>query len=78
MHDKVDNRLQTLAGFQIGKHKRTLTAHAFAIGFHDLQRRAHIRREVDFINHQQVRTGNAGAAFARDFFTFRHINHVNH
>ena len=36
-----------------------------------------MRGEIDLVDHQQVGTGDAGAAFARDFLALRHVDHVD-
>jgi len=64
--NKADDAVQPLALFQICHDKGPLTPHALRIGVHLLQRCADMGREVDLVNHEEIGSRNAGAAFGRN------------
>ena len=57
--DEADDAIEPVALFQIGHHERPLAAHPFRVGVHLLQRRADIGREVDLVDDQEIRPGDA-------------------
>ena len=75
--DEVGDHRQAQPLAQVGEDERPLTAHPPRVPLHDLQRRAHVRGQVDLVDHQQVRAGDPGAALARDFLPLRHVDDVN-
>src|SRR4051812_39726785 len=64
--DEAHDRLQALAGLQVGEDEWTLMAHLLRVAVHHLKRRADHRREVDLVDDQQIALRDAGPAFARD------------
>src|SRR3974377_282531 len=64
--DELDDRRQPLPGLQVAEDEGPRAAHPARVAVHDLERGADHRREVDLVDHQQVRLDDAGAAFARD------------
>ena len=44
---------------------------------HDVEARAHERRQIDLVDDEQIRSRDAGAALARDLVAARDINHIN-
>src|SRR6266481_1222324 len=59
--DKADNAVEALAFPEIGHHKRPFAAHPPGVGVHFLQRCADMRREVDLVDDEKVRSGDARA-----------------
>src|ERR1700735_216135 len=57
--DKADDALQAFALPQIGHDKRPFATHSPRVGVHFLQRCADIRREVDLVDDEKVRSGDA-------------------
>jgi hypothetical protein len=47
------------------------------VGLHHRQIGAHMRGQIGLVDDKQVAFGDAGAAFARDFFASGDVNHVN-
>src|SRR5580700_8388361 len=72
-----DDRIQPHAIAQIGEKKWPAAPHLARIAIHHLERRPHIRRKVNLVNHQQIRPHNPWAAFARNFVTLGHVDHIN-
>src|SRR5437868_11142642 len=60
--DEADDAIEPLALLQIGHHERPLAPHPLRVGLHLLQRRTDMRREVDLVDHQQIRAGDARPA----------------
>ena len=72
--DPPDDFIQSDTPVQIRKHVRLIAPLFLRVPVHDLQTRMNILRNVDFVDHQQIRLRDAGAAFARDLFPFAHID----
>src|SRR5262245_9138478 len=64
--DKAGDRRHALARLQVAEDEGPLPAHALGVAFHDGQGSPHVRGEVRLVDDQQIRTGNPGAALARD------------
>src|SRR5574343_788463 len=78
--DEGDDFAQALQGFEVGHHPGTrfgVGAHACGVLLHHLQIGAHMRGQVGLVDDEQVALGDAGAAFARDFFACGHVDHVD-
>src|SRR5882672_10299970 len=74
--DERHDRVQALAALQVAEHEGPLAAHLLRVPVHDLERRADHGREVDLVDDQQVRLGDARAALARDLVTGGDVDHV--
>jgi hypothetical protein len=74
--DKFDHGIDAIAAAQIGEDKRALAAHAFGIGGHHIQIGADVRGQIGLVDNQQIGAGDAGAAFAGDFFTAGDIDDI--
>src|SRR6516164_7351702 len=61
--DEMGDRVHTLARAQIAEHEGTRAAHALGVALHDRERGADVRREIDFVDHEQVGARDARAAF---------------
>ena len=58
-------------------NKTDLAPHPFRIKLHLLERRTDMRREVDLVDHQQVRARDARAPLRRNLVAGRHVDHVD-
>jgi hypothetical protein len=65
--DEANHRVQPLAGLEVGEHEGALAALGLGVVGHHLERGADQRREVDLVDDQQIRLGDAGAALAGIF-----------
>src|SRR3546814_5793832 len=54
--DEAGDLGDALLGLQVGEDEGPLAAHLFRIAVHHFQRRADQRREIDLVDHQQVRS----------------------
>ena len=63
--------------FKIGENEWPPAAHFFRIALHDLEARSHMGGQIDLVNDQKIRAGDAGAAFTRDLVPCRDINDVD-
>src|SRR4029077_13171732 len=61
--DEARDLLDALAGAQVGEHERARATHAFRFAIHRLERGPDIGREIDFVDHKEIRTGDARSAF---------------
>ena len=52
-------------------------AHAGGVGVHHVEVGADIGGEVGFVDDEEVAFGNAGAAFAGNFFASGYVDHVD-
>jgi len=59
-----------MASLQIGKDERFCTSHYPRITIHHIQVGADIRRQIRFVDHQQVGTRRATASMTADDPTF--------
>lgn len=75
--DKADHLIETLLAGQIGHHERAFAAHGLRITLHDLQRGTDERGQIDLVDHQQIRTGDAGSPLPRDFLATGDIDHID-
>src|SRR5579862_3776642 len=62
----VHDLIQPLAAYQIREHEWTLAPLPPSVTIHHFKRRAHMRRQVDFIDHQQAATPDTGSALSRN------------
>ncbi len=72
-----DDNVEPRSARQIREHKRPITSHSAGVTVHNFKRRSHMRRQVDFVNHQQSAALDAGSALARDLVSAGHVDHVN-
>src|SRR5256885_9027873 len=52
--DPLDDLIYTMTGLQIRKDEGLCTAHQFRVAIHNAQVRAHMGRQVDFVDYEQV------------------------
>src|SRR5580704_6698144 len=69
--DEAGDLVDALAGAQVAEDERPRPAHAFGVALHVVQRGADVGGEVDLVDHQEVRTGDARSAFGGDFLAGR-------
>jgi hypothetical protein len=62
---------------QIREQKRPVAAHLARVAIHHFERSSHIRRQIDFIDHQQIGADDARSALARDLVAAGHVDHVD-
>ena len=77
MLDEAGDRFDAFAGAQIGEYIRLVAAHAPGVALHHVEAGADVRREIDLVDHQQVRARDAGAALARDLLALRDVDDVD-
>src|ERR1700683_3526108 len=75
--DELRDLVDALAGAHISEHERPLAAHALALALHVGQRGAHVGREIDLVDDQQIRARNAGAALGGDFLSGGYVDDVD-
>ncbi len=61
--DESDDVVEALSDLQIAHDEGPRAAHALGVALHHSERGADIGREIDFVDDQQVRARDAGAAF---------------
>src|SRR3569833_3327568 len=76
MDDERLDLVEPSTKLEVGEHKRLGAAHAPRIEFHHFQRRANIRRKINFIDYQQIGLGDAGPALARNLVASGDGDHV--
>src|SRR5947208_6274836 len=74
--DEPDHLREAVAGLEVGELEWPLAAHLLRVARHHLERSADHRREVDLVDHQQVRLGDARPALARNLVARRYVDHV--
>src|SRR5262245_16750833 len=62
---------------EIAEDKRPVSSHALRVALHDPEVGADIRREIDLVDDEQVRSRYPGPAFARNLLALRHVDHVD-
>src|SRR5262245_66044875 len=77
LDDKVCYSIDTFATLQIGENERSLWTHSQRIGFHYLEARTYLGRQIDLVYDQQIGTGDAGSALAGYLFTGRNVDHID-
>ena len=75
--DEAHHVVDALAALEVREHERARAALSARIALHDLERRADVRSEVDLVDHEQIRAGDAGAALARDLVAGRDVDDVD-
>src|ERR1035437_3664289 len=74
--DEGDDGFETFARFKVAEHERALAALYFGIVCHHLERGADHRRQVNLVDDQQIRLGDARPALARYFFPGSDIDDI--
>src|SRR5690606_26838440 len=74
--DPFGQRVHAFPGEQVGKNPGTPAAHPDRVFLHHLQAGADVRRQIDLVDDQVVRAGDAGTALARDFLALGDVNDV--
>ena len=77
VQDVPDNIIHGQSVFDLSKNHRPLASHQFGIALHYRQVRPDRRRQVGFVDYEQVRLCDARPAFAWDFVPAGHINHID-
>jgi len=73
-HDLV----KPLPCLEIRKEVRPVAPHSLAVPIHHGQIGSDMRSEIDFVDYQEIRSGNSRSTFAWDLIAGCHIDHVNH
>src|SRR5580704_18086865 len=74
---KFDDLVHPLAGLQVAKGERPGAAHASCVAVHNIEAGADQRRQIDFVDDEEVGAGDAGSAFARDLVAGGDVDDVN-
>src|SRR5260370_25082464 len=74
--DKADDAVEPLALPEIGHGKRPFPAHAPGVGVHFFQRCADMGRNVDLVDDEKVRPGDAGTPLGVTLVTYRDVDHL--
>ena len=77
MKDVADYFFHARAVPNLREHKGAGAAHLAGVAFHDTEVRPNRRGQIGFVDDQQIRLGDAGAAFARNLVAARHVNYIN-
>src|SRR6266576_4392066 len=75
--DKADDAIEAYALPQIGHDEWAFATHPSRVGIHFFQRCADMRREVDLVDNEKVRPGDAGAALRGDLVAGGDVDHVD-
>ena len=75
--DPVDHGGSAGAVAEVGEDKRPISPHAPGVALHHAEVGADVGREVDLVDHEQVRARDAGPALARDLVALGHVDHVD-
>jgi hypothetical protein len=74
--EPIDDRRHTGAILEVREQKRPFPAHPFCVPFHHRKVGADVRRQVDLVDHQQIRPRDAGPSLARDLVASGDVNDV--
>src|SRR6516162_7619123 len=74
--DETGDGVDALTGAQIAEHEGTRAAHAPGVTLHDRKRGAYVGREIDFVDHEQVRTRDARTTFGRNLVASGDVDDV--
>src|SRR5205823_2947090 len=72
-----DHVLQSVAALEVREHERPIAAHRLRVARHDAEVGADVRREIGLVDHEQIRSRDAGAALARNLVAARDVDHVD-
>src|SRR5262249_46256135 len=72
-----DDAVNSFAGFEICEHEGFRSPHHSGVAVHYGQISLDIRREVDLVDDEKVRTSYSGTTFARDLIPARNMDDVN-
>src|SRR5690606_37756669 len=65
-HDEIDDAVHAFAGLQVREDEGPLIAHFRGVSGHHLERGADVRRQIRFVDDEQIRAGDTRAALAGD------------
>jgi hypothetical protein len=71
----IEYLVQPLAGEAVCEHERPVLANDSGVMLHHVESRPHVRCQIDLVDHQQVRFGDARSALARDLVALRNVDH---
>src|SRR5262245_27893983 len=60
LSNPVDDVREAGACLEIREDERAIAAHRLRVARHDVEAGADVRRQIDLVDHQQVRAGDAG------------------
>src|SRR5205085_677783 len=69
--------LHPVASLQVGEDKRAVAAHALGVSVHDFEAGADQRREIGFVDDEEVGAGDARSAFTRDLVAGGDVDDVD-
>ncbi len=74
--DKGNDRLKAQPGFQICKDERSVSSLCLGVVRHHFERCADHRRQIDFVDDQQIRFGDPRPALARYLFAGGNVDDI--
>jgi hypothetical protein len=72
----IDDGAGTGAIFQIGEQERPFSAHPLRVALHDRKVGTDVGSQVDLVNDQKIRSGNAWPAFARNLVAGGNVDDI--
>src|SRR5262245_3872303 len=67
---------EACAALEVREHEWPLAAHQPRVARHDVEARADMRGEIDLVDHEEIRTRDAGTSLARDLVAPRDVDDV--
>lgn len=77
MDDVAEDRVNADAMLHLREDEWSAAAHPFRVPSHHFEVRAHARGQIRLVDYEQVRLGNAGAAFAWNFVATANVDDLN-
>src|SRR5262245_25327563 len=75
--DETRDLLDAVARAQVGEDEGARAAHALCLALHRLERGADIGGEIDLVDHEEVRAGDAWPAFRGDLVARGDVDDVD-
>src|SRR5262245_17430010 len=75
--DPGDDPVQPFTRLQVREHERLPAAHEARVALHDAEVGADVRRQIDLVDHQQVRARDARTTLARNLVAARDVDDVD-
>src|SRR5262245_22005497 len=68
---------QACAILEVREDEWPLPAHQLGVARHDVEARPDVRREIDLVDHEEIRTRHARTAFTRDFVASGDVDDID-
>src|SRR5262249_10084150 len=72
-----DDLSEADAVLEVREGEWPFAAHELGVARHDVEAGADVRREIDLVDHQEVRARNTGTTFARDLVASGDVDHID-